>query len=244
MSAALIDKASPVPVFIQIEQDIRRQIVSGALRDGERLARETALAVDYGASRVSVRRALTELAKANLIRRVHGLGTIVTAPTSPMPCNLDVMTSFSGQLRAAGLDVEVVIDRSVVTQSLPEMFENQDSTVAGSYLFLRRLIKVEGRPVGLNSSWLPRSLYPRLQSMKLIDGSLWKTIDEKFGVHPARADNSMETIRASTDEARLLLCDEGAPLLKLDGTMFDDHGRPIEYSSALWAENVGLRFFS
>ncbi len=240
----MIDKDSPVPVFIQIEQDIRRQIVSGALRDGERLPRETVLAVDYGASRVSVRRALTELARASLVRRVHGLGTIVTAPTSPMPCNLDAMTSFTGQLRAAGFDLDVVVDRSVLTHSLPETFEHDGKKPVGSYLFLRRLLKVEGRPIGLNSSWLPKTIFPRLQSIQLIEGSLWKTIEEKYAIRPARADNRMETIRASTDEARLLFCDEGAPLLKLDSTVFDDRDRPIEYSSALWAENVGLRFSS
>ena len=244
MRAALIDKDSPVPVFIQIEQDIRRQIVSGSLRDGERLSRETVLAEAYGASRVSVRRALTELAEARLVKRVHGLGTVVTAPTSPMPCNLDAMTSFTGQLRAAGFDPEVVVDRIVIVPSLPEIFDRREANVDDSYLYLRRLVKVDGRPVGLNSSWLPRKLFPRLQRMKLIGGSLWTTLEQKFGVHPHRADNRVETIRASTDEARLLFCEEGAPLLKLNSIVFDVDSRQVEYSSVLWTENVSLRFSS
>ena len=68
-----IDRDSPVPAFIQIEQDLRRQIMSGQLPQGARLARETLLAERYGASRVTVRRALQELAKAQLVQRIHGV---------------------------------------------------------------------------------------------------------------------------------------------------------------------------
>lgn len=240
----MIDKDSSVPVFIQIEQDIRRQIVSGALRDGERLPRETVLAEQYGASRVSVRRALAELAGARLVMRVHGLGTLVTAPKALMRCNLDAMTSFTAQLRAAGFEPEVTVDRVRTSDSLPDLFEVRDAEAGGPYLYLRRLVKVEGRPIGLNSSWIEQKRCPELQRTKLINGSLWTTLEQKFGIRPARADNRMDTRRASIDEARSLFCDEGAPLLRLNSIVFDAGDEPVEFSSVLWTENVSLRFSS
>src|SRR5262245_30182808 len=65
--------------YRQIEEELRGQIHSGALRPGDRLPTEHELAAQYGVSRVTSRAALTGLAHEGLVQRVPRRGTIVAA---------------------------------------------------------------------------------------------------------------------------------------------------------------------
>src|SRR2546428_109536 len=73
-SAAVVDRGSPLPVYFQIAIDLRRRIADGEWEPGGRIAPETALAHDYEVSRVTVRQAIAELVKDDLLERRQGSG--------------------------------------------------------------------------------------------------------------------------------------------------------------------------
>lgn len=64
--------------YIRIEEDLRRQIVTGKLRPGDRMRTEKELAVIYGVSVLTVRQAQKLLVQEGLIRKEQGRGTFVT----------------------------------------------------------------------------------------------------------------------------------------------------------------------
>lgn len=74
------DPRGPDLVYMQIADDIAGQIERGELHDGQRLPSESDLAAEYGAARMTIRRAARELKERGLIRVVSGKGTFVTAP--------------------------------------------------------------------------------------------------------------------------------------------------------------------
>ncbi len=76
----MIDKHSPVPIYYQIKQLIKRQIEEGTLPPGEKLPTEQMLCDLYGVSRAPVRQALLELVLEGYIYRRAGLGTFVAEP--------------------------------------------------------------------------------------------------------------------------------------------------------------------
>ena len=236
------NRESPVPVFIQIEQDIRRKILSGQIKQGERLPRETVLAEQYGASRVTIRRALEELAAANLVVRRHGIGTIATPPEGILTFDLDVMVSFADQLAGAGVKPQTSFDRRAIVNELPEEFDGWTELLKPPLIYVSRLIKAAGRPLALNRSWLPADRFPDLDSTPIQNSSVWKTITEKFGVKPCSSRNRVDIISASNEEARRLICEPGSPLMRLQGAVFDENQNAIELSSVLWAAQVRLNF--
>jgi GntR family transcriptional regulator len=107
---------------------------------------------------------------------------------------------------------------------------------------LRRVILVAQRPLVMNTSWLPASLFPGLEALELQDGSLWRTLGAHYGTKTRRADNTVELVTASADEARLLHLEPESPLLRLTGIVYGDGDRPLEHSIALWAANVRFHF--
>jgi GntR family transcriptional regulator, histidine utilization repressor len=71
-----------LPLHQRILDDIRTRIVSGAWPPGSRIPFEHELAVQYGCSRMTVNKALSELARSGLIERRRKSGSFVARPRS------------------------------------------------------------------------------------------------------------------------------------------------------------------
>lgn len=69
-------------VYMQIADDIERQVRAGRWSHGDRLPSRADLAEHYGAAVMSVRRAQAELVHRGLIRVVQGKGAYVLRGTS------------------------------------------------------------------------------------------------------------------------------------------------------------------
>jgi len=76
-----IDRASPVPIYYQLETLIREQIESGLWRPGERIPTENEFCEQHAISRAPVRQALSDLASEGVLVRRPGLGTFVNHVT-------------------------------------------------------------------------------------------------------------------------------------------------------------------
>jgi DNA-binding GntR family transcriptional regulator len=72
------DPRGPGLVYMLIADDIAGQIERGQLQAGNRLPGEADLATEYGAARMTIRRAVRELRERGLVIVVSGKGTFVT----------------------------------------------------------------------------------------------------------------------------------------------------------------------
>ena len=72
-----LDPANPVPLYLQIVEQVRRLVAMGALRPGDRFLTVRALAVKARVNRNTAARAIQELERAGLVRTRVGQGTFV-----------------------------------------------------------------------------------------------------------------------------------------------------------------------
>ncbi len=242
--AVPVDSTSPLPAYLQLEQDLRRQIRTAAQAYGARLPSEQALARLYGVSRVTLRQALDRLANAGLVSRRQGVGTVIT-PMPEVTLELKPMASVTDQLRAAGYHTHVrILDQKLevpTRQTLSALRLSPDE----SCILVRRLLAAESQSVSIISSWLPQRLFSGLETAELssTEDSLWATLSTKFGRPPARATNVMEVVSSTVQEAELLQVGFGGPLVRLECIVYDATDQPIEHSTALWvATCVRLHF--
>ena len=68
---------SPLPAYEQVKAFVKASINSGAWRPGDAVPSEAALQAQFGVSRMTVNRAVKELAVEGLVTRVQGSGTVV-----------------------------------------------------------------------------------------------------------------------------------------------------------------------
>jgi GntR family transcriptional regulator len=75
----IISNASPDPIYRQIARQIRGEILSGDLEEGELLPSIRKLARDLHISVITTKRAYEELEREGLLNTVGGKGTFVAA---------------------------------------------------------------------------------------------------------------------------------------------------------------------
>src|SRR5205823_5738841 len=70
-----------LPLYQQIQHLLRHRIVKGEYPAGSKIPSETELCRALGVSRVTVRQALRELVRDDMLVKAHGKGTFVAANT-------------------------------------------------------------------------------------------------------------------------------------------------------------------
>jgi GntR family transcriptional regulator len=208
------------------------QISSGVLRPGQRLGAERDLAVEFGVSRTSLREALGALEWEGAIRRVPGRkgGTFVATKVDR---DLSRIVGVPSLLRDQGFTAgSKVIRTSIVTASQNSVERLQIEPGASVYDIVRIRL-ADATPISLEHVQLPAARFPDLLESPL-GGSLYEILELRFGVKPAEAQENIEVVSATDDEALVLDVISGSPLFSILRTSVDDQGVPFEYSHDLF----------
>lgn len=114
-------------VFEQIAEQIEKRILSGELRNGDRLPTERELAEQFRVSRTAVREAMKSLAQKGLIDMRPGRGTIVIDGTSRAVRNsLELMMQFGLSNRSDNLvEVREILEPEIAALAAIRATEEQ-----------------------------------------------------------------------------------------------------------------------
>ncbi|MFM7870638.1 MAG: GntR family transcriptional regulator, partial [Actinomycetota bacterium] len=155
-----------------IAEDLRRRIGSGELGEGRLLPSEADLGVSYGASRVTIRRALEVLREESLVDARQGLGWFVAAV--PLRQSLGRLGTIEGQMRDEG----ILPERKVLEFG----FENASGRVrqtlgAGSVLRVKRLNLADGDPFAVVTVWCRADLGQHLSRADVERSPFYELLD-------------------------------------------------------------------
>jgi GntR family transcriptional regulator len=78
-----LDPTSPIPLYLQLVEQVRRLVALGALRPGDRLPTVRELAVRTRVNRNTVGRAIQSLERDGVVRTRVGQGTFVVSDGAP-----------------------------------------------------------------------------------------------------------------------------------------------------------------
>jgi GntR family transcriptional regulator len=154
MSANELDRKSPMPLWAQLEAELRRRLEAGEFDEGY-FPTDLELTEAYDVSRHTVREAVRQLNKTGLLTRERGRGTVVNR--SEFEQSLGTLYSLFQSVESAGVEqtsevlrLEVVSDSAAATQlELPEDAE---------LVLLERLRLAAGAPLAVDRAWLPAAL--------------------------------------------------------------------------------------
>ncbi|ACI58228.1 transcriptional regulator, GntR family (plasmid) [Rhizobium leguminosarum bv. trifolii WSM2304] len=95
-----LDRSIPLPLYQKVKDHILDQVRRGQLKHGVKIPSEAELVERFGVSRMTVHRALRELAAAGVVDRVQGLGTFVSAP--PVQTEFLELKDIADDIKARG----------------------------------------------------------------------------------------------------------------------------------------------
>ncbi|MEM9168851.1 MAG: GntR family transcriptional regulator [Pseudomonadota bacterium] len=219
-------RTARAPLHVQIRESILRSITDGSYPQGSVLPGELDLAQEFDVSRITVKRALNDLALAGQVRRMRGRGTIVTGG----PGHAVVRGSFStfmDNLRKMGLETEVEL-LSVNKVAPPAHIADALVLPAGGKVEKAvRLRRLDQAPFSYLVTYVPLDIADRYTDDELANTPLLTLLD-RAGAAPESAEQTMTAVPADDDIAAKLEIAPGAPLFKIDRIMRDRDGRAVQ----------------
>jgi GntR family transcriptional regulator len=223
----MVDESLPTPLYHQIYVMLRERIVSGRLAIGTLLAGEQEMAKQLGVSRITVKRALNELAARGMVVRHRGRGTTV-AGGAVIPLVASAFDTLVESLQRMGLQtsVELIdVDERPAGSKVAERLELKPEALVQRAVRLRRL---NGEPFSYLVNYIPALIARRFSREDLATASML-TLLERAGAAAQEAEQWITAVAANAEIASALEISPGEPLLKIDRVMRGPRRKPVQF---------------
>jgi GntR family transcriptional regulator len=219
------------PKYLRIHRELSDRIASGQWPAGSPLPSQQQLAAQFGVSVMTLRQAIQLLADDGLIQTRHGAGTFVAARYA---YDLGGLRSFAADLGAQ--DADVTTELLAADTVAPSADVAARLGASGEVLRLRRLRRAGGRPLIVQTSYLPAALTTIIEPEDLGLRGLY-TILAEHGLSIARADETITPTALSPGDARDLARPASSAALLSHRVSFTGTGRPVIDDYALLPAN-------
>jgi GntR family transcriptional regulator len=219
------------PKYLRIHAELRDRIISGQWPAGTSLPAQRDLAGEFGVSIMTLRQALQLLADDGLIAARHGSGTYVAARYE---YDLGHLRSFAADLAAQGAEIRTRLLAAEIITPADEVRARLGGP--GQVLRLRRLRLAGGRPLILQTSYLPLPLADGLDPADLAERGLYTVLAEHGRAEHGLAARRLAVTRAAetitpcvlrTPEAGYLERPAGSPALLSHRVSFTADGLAV-----------------
>ena len=225
------------PPYVQIAQQIRADIESGKLAEGDRVPSARDITATWGVALATATKVHARLRSEGLIESVPGVGTVVRSET----------TSFSGSglLNAAKSRGRVyrVDEHAVIVSaellSAPDSIADALGIGRGSRVIRReRVTHRNDEPLSTSISWLPGEIAiraPKLLVAERIPEGTFAYAGSSLGKEIVSGRERMSAEAATDDQAATLHVAAKSPVLISQTWFYADDGRVIEFGVSVHA---------
>jgi GntR family transcriptional regulator len=217
-----------VPLYHQVEQVIRHRIATRQYDPGLQIPSEHELGRELKVSRVTIREALRELVRENLLVKVQGKGTFV-APELPKVLQPIKYNGFLEDLyqRVEQLDV-VSVDTA---RTSPTDYVRTVLRLAPSdkeIVQIKRARHVDGAPFSFTINYLPVQIGSRIDPAVLKTVPLNTVLERDLTIPVVRAEETVEAAQANPEVAAKLDIPVLYPVMHVTRVMFTEGDRAFE----------------
>ncbi|GEO79798.1 GntR family transcriptional regulator [Companilactobacillus mindensis DSM 14500] len=221
-----------VPVYIQIHNEIRKEIESGKWAVGERIPSERQLSQVFDVSRMTLRQAIQTLVDEGILQRQVGSGTYVAS--SKVQEKMSGTTSFTEITESQGKKPSSkTVSYHVADPSISEI-EKLKLKEGDQVLRMERIRYADKQPICFEVATIPVDIVKSLNK-KDITSSLYKALEDKAGLKLGDATQTVSAILASEKIANFLNVKRGSAVLCVRQITTLDDNRPFEYVRSQYA---------
>ncbi|MBU3646960.1 MAG: GntR family transcriptional regulator [Limnohabitans sp.] len=228
----------PLPKYHQVYLVLREQLHDGMFTEG--LPGELALMQQFSVARVTVRRALAQLAQEGLISREPGRGT--RSLLKHRAQHIDVTTPKTQQARLTGLLENLVsmglrttvkvlsVERLIAPHEVALSLQMQDGELVQK---AQRVRYTNEGPLSHITTWVPERIAKGFGRKELAKKPILLLLEES-GVKVGRAQQSISAKLADANMSQHLDIAVGSALLAVNRLIYDTDDQPIQWLHGLY----------
>ncbi|HSV83223.1 MAG TPA: GntR family transcriptional regulator [Ramlibacter sp.] len=228
MNAVFASPDPIAPLFAQVRDALRSEILNGKLPPGAKLPPEAELIARFGVSRITVRQALSELQAAGLVTTVNGKGSYVTKPGAssaqgPLIGVLETMRKRGHRAHGRFLSCKIQPAPAEVAHEL----QLAQGVPVGAVSVMRYKDDV---PFVISTTWCNPDVAKRLAEQDLAELDVVVAFEERLLLRIERTNIRVEATLADARLAKRLQCSSGSSILRVRATTMGYDGAPLAYS--------------
>lgn len=208
-----------------------RELIDG-LPQGDMMPSERQLSERFGVSRPTLRAAIDDLTRDDLLTRSHGRGTFIkrrkiSQELTPIEAGNFNVPPAEGEWfsRVVELRIEPAGAR---------LGRRMELSPSSELLYVERVRVVEDAPMAIERIRIPASLVPGIAAADFESGSLYQLLRLRYEVVAAEAVQTTEPTVTDQREAKLLTVPVYSPALLFERTTRDAAGRVVEYTRSVY----------
>lgn len=227
---------SILPRYLQIHDQLKKEIAEGKWAVGDKLPSERDLAEHFEVSRMTLRQAVQALADEGVLERKIGSGTYVAA--KKVQETLKGTTSFTQIIRAQGKEPSTRAISYFVTQPSTSEMEQLKILPEDKILRMERIRYADDLAICFEVMSIPYHLVKGFNK-KEITQSFYETMETKGGYRISHSKQVISATLAKERTADFLDVKKGEAMLKLNQVTYLEDGTAFELVRSYY---VGDRF--
>jgi GntR family transcriptional regulator len=222
-----IVRDSKLPIYHQLYELLRTDIIRGEWQPGDMLPSESELIEQYGVSRITVRQALETLVNDGLIYRQRGRGTFVAHPTVAQ--GLSRIISFTEDMRQRGFKPGTEVLFHGLAPASAEIAQQLQVEPGEELARIERLRLADGEPMSIEQSHLVHRYCPGVLQHDYSENPLRQILEDDYGIRLVRARQVIRAISAPAKLAKKLSIPARAAMLYIERVSYSMENVPIEF---------------
>ena len=227
-----VDKQSPLPRYYQLKEIIREMIEDEQLKPRDLIPTERELCEYHEISRMTARKAITELVHEGILFREQGKGTYVAQPKVKQ--SVSELIGFTEEMKRKGLMVETKILNFTIKEPTKKIIKQLNLDFNDKVYEILRLRIVEGESYAIEKAWIPEKYTRDFKKEDLVGNSLYKVLQEKYDIQLSHGKQYLEPIILTAYESNLLGVREAMLGLLFERRTFTKDNIPIEFTKSIY----------
>jgi len=227
-----IDKLGVIPIYHQLAEILRENILQGKMNMDNPIPSETELAEKYQISRGTVRQALQLLTQEKLIERFPGRGSFVAQPR--LEHDVSKAIGFFSQIAMdAGRRPAAKIISQEITKA-PEIVAQKLHIKPGDeILHVKRIRYVDDEPWATESTYFSNPVRDLLKNEDLTQ-SIYGLLQDKFELSISHSHNLISSTTADENFSDLLRISLGDAVFAVERTVYLNNNLPFEFATDVY----------
>lgn len=217
--------------YFRVKMTLLEDIRKGVYPIGAKLPTERDMCDMFGVSRITIRKALSELEIEGWVERVQGKGTFIQEPkkrNSKYESMLSSTYSFSEELRRQNVTPGTRVLSLTTIMAQPPLTQKLQVEAGHMVDVVLRLLLADEIPYAYETSYIPSEYLNGATADEIARDGLYNTIEKKSGMRPNKAEEVLEAGIAPEMIAEALGRKGLLPVMQIERTAFMDE-RVVEY---------------